>query len=391
MKSKEARYLKSKLTEIFKHFCTLRELGCLASDLYISLRTEELLRAISINAFGNTTRLCLGNEGYLHNKSIEIADYFDNINVDIRLLRDSITYTVFTKLADSFDTIYAKQYNGGNLIPIEIAIFANELITIANETDTDEYLDDLILKSDNVLVNVSGHWYNSSLLGGVEVVDYMHSCKCIDYIYFLALTDTELIITETRKQLFIDKYKVCTTVSIIDTLLNYSHKMEKLINISENLDGEEKNELLIYKLINSISTDISSMHIDKDVDKVLDDIDLCTDMYDVCAYMAKGYNKYDAIALSYLDWLKYFSCLTPNEIHEAVYSGANPSTFDKPKKLNYGWSHYLWGNRYTLNYTTSNILIQRYIKAKLAGVSTTTDEVHLISERVRKKIEGKDD
>lgn len=381
------QFLIKKLSEIFSHFCTLESTGCLTPDYTIESSAEDLLENINKGLYMNTNKdMYINTTGFLYDKVLEIVKHFGS-KVDISILYHTLRNKIqFTLLSVQDEHIQAKDYLTDKLVEVFIYNFTGELITIANKTYTDEYLDNLLIKNDVKVVKLDDVVYKTSYFGGLKVLDYMYSRKCINLIYKLAV-DKSVQIRNIRKQLMKEN-KACVMSNFINTLLEYSYKMSTLLNFS---DENDRDTMVLDKIARHEALDItniiSSISL-KRLEAMIEYTDMNIDVHDVYAYMAKGYNRYDAMALSCLDWIKYFSCLTPDEAHDVIYLKANPVTFDRPTKLNCGWYQLSNLCNDTLNNTYSDALIQGYIKAKLNGIEITPDEIATISKRIHDKLES---
>lgn len=384
-------YITDVLTQIYKHFCSLRSKGCLISNDKIKTDAESVLFEIKSGSTVTNNKFNTHDfNKYAQKRVVSILSYtgYSYDAVDLFLgIYNMIRNRLADILWDLNLVVDVRMYGSDEIrqVPIYSVLFT--LFDIANDTETDMYLDDMMLEH-GPEVFILDDDYDTVLtvdeLGGKDVLDYIHSRQCIRAIYALACSSGRELY-KYRETLF-NQHKSCTMYELVDVLLNKSGKLAKLMNIGDTLSGNEDDQI-IRKLLNHVSVSLDGTDNILWVDKVLcigEEINMEIDPYSALAYLAKGNSLYDSLALSYLEWTKYFFKQKPEKINlmprfvKAKMGGVGIETNEtaytpqKPEKIN------------------SKDIIQRFIKAKMEGVKIEPSEVSAVSKYIRDKLNKKE-
>lgn len=181
------------------------------------------------------------------------------------------------------------------------------------------------------------------------------------------------------------KDKSCTMSDMLDAFIERSYKMKCMVCMNDSHIHDDIDEYILDMLADHVAFDNSKARMaginGRKLSILSEQAHMCLDHCSTFAYIAKcDGNVYEALALSYLEWIKYFSGLTPSIVERIIYNNEDEQkyTVADEKQCNLNSLPY----NYIMEHKPSNKLIHNYIIAKLEGVEIRAEEVSIIKNKL---------
>lgn len=236
-----------------------------------------------------------------------------------------------------------------------------------NTIDINEPLDTLLVKYGPTYCGDGTALYSADSINDEGVLKYLCQYDAVGYVYKVLLDNINNI------ELFrISVFGSIKTGILTESIEYIIKKSRKLYNYLKVVEDEE---ITYQKLFGTIAKHISTQGYDIKYPEVISVISthLEIDKETTKGYYIRHRDPYKALALSYLDELKYFKGLTEQEIAHSLSLGVHKLSKGEHKEQVDGQEQH-----------EQKGIMWSYIHAKIAGITITNTEIEQVTQQIYK-------
>lgn len=318
-------------------------------------------------------------DGYLLSQATKIMKCFDNKKPKNKKLKDKIAnihidlyHSIMYSMHKLNISIKLRVFDADTpkIIEVPLSLYNNAtrcLIAVLDTYDipVNEPLDTILINyGDNLYCGDETNIYNITEIGDEGILRYLCKYNPVGYIYQLLLADISDPI-DFRVRVFNSNGRIGILSESIRYIIEKSGKFYNYLKMTGDARTETYEDFYealgeYIELKENYTTTLETIA----MKSVAEDLDI--DKYTLQGYYIQCKDTCKALALSYLDELKYFKGLTEQKIKRSLSKGVKP--LDDDEQVN---------------------LMKSYIHAKIAGITITDNEIEQVAQQMYKLVTEK--
>lgn len=363
-KPMENKFENALIIEILEHFC-----GSFSDAKYESIGEQDRMKfyvqdiadkiEFQLQVYNKMfeNEILLNSNKYIKNRiTLESNSYIKNklSSTNLFIGKPSLLANVFnifmSSIADLLikilGSIKLRMYGTNEIIQVSFNInypLLDNITNILDSIDTDDILDiDTILQKDSYKYVASyvdhdsdRRIYSVDSIGGIEVAKYLYENHVCDHIIYLCYMNcaasSSLLVLNIQGNLYNHSY-VSTWYDLINSIIAKVYKMYTLIAVGDDQYAHDLEKEAIRKISLGVSTKFTNKQfLETTIGKLSNSLvnDLCLHKFNFLGHLVKiagadkkSYSLKDvsrALAITYLETLKYFSGLEVNSYNFEKY------------------------------------------------------------------------